>query len=182
MAFLQAFLSTFHIGSATGWDIFIIFLFLIGVWVYGFFLGRNRMIVLLLGSYFSWAITQTLPWVRLTSVTWLGLGESPSPSLKMLVFLGLVLLFYFLIPRSILSSPLRIKKRGEAGWLQLLLLSVVQLGFVVSVLVSFLPDDIIATLTPMIKKIFVGGDARFVWIFLPILTVVLMRRQKKAED
>jgi len=182
MAFLQTFLSTFHIGAASGWDIFIILIFFVGVLIYGFFLGRNRMIVLLLGSYFSWAITQMLPWSRLTSVAWLGLGKTPSPSLKMLVFLGLVLVFYFLIPRSVLSSPLRIRKRGEASWLQLFLLSVVQIGFVVSVLVSFLPNDVIATLAPVIKKIFIGGDAQFVWVLLPILALVLMRRQKKIED
>jgi hypothetical protein len=145
-------------------------------------LGRNRMVILLLGSYFSWAIIQALPWERLTSLTWLGIGESPSSSLRMLLFLGLILLFYFLIPRSILSSTLRIRKRGDASWLQLFLLSIVQIGFVVSVLLSFLPYDVVNTLVPVVKKIFVGGDAQFVWILLPILVVVLMRRKKKIEE
>ncbi len=182
MTIFQSFLTSFSIGAATGWDVFIILLFIIGVLVYGFFLGRNRMIILLLGSYFSWAITQVLPWERLSSLTWLGVGETPSSSLKMLIFLGLILVFYFLIPRSILSSTLRIRKRGEATWLQLFLLSVVQIGLIISVLVSFLPGDIVNTLVPVVKKIFIGGDAQFVWITLPILAVVLMRRKKKLGE
>ena len=50
---IRDFLNSFHLGSASGWDLFIILIFLIAVLIYGFFLGRNRMIVLLLSSYFS---------------------------------------------------------------------------------------------------------------------------------
>lgn len=179
---IQSFLSSFHVGAASGWDLFIMLIFLIAVFVYGFFLGRNRMVVLLLGSYFSWAIVETLPWKRLASLTWLGLSGGPSPSLKMLIFLGLILLFYFLIPRSILSSTLRVRKRGEASWIQLFLLSVVQIGLVAAVLISFLPKEVVSSFAPVIKKIFIGDEAKFVWIILPILVMVLMRHHKKAEE
>ncbi|MFC1700610.1 hypothetical protein ACFLZ0_00470 [Patescibacteria group bacterium] len=182
MAILQSFLSSFQIGAATGWDLFIMLIFAIAVLVYGFFLGRNRMVVLLLGSYFSWGIMEVMPWQRLTSWAWLGIGEVPSPSLKMLVFLGLILVFYFLIPRSILSSTLRVRKRGEASWIQLFLLSIVQLGLIASVLISFLPNEVISEFAPVLKKIFIGGDAKFVWIALPIFVITLMKRKKKIED
>ncbi|MFH1611672.1 MAG: hypothetical protein ABH887_00115 [bacterium] len=182
LAAIQSVLANFHIGVATGWDIFIILIFLIAVFVYGFFLGRNRMIILLLSSYFSWAITETLPWLRISSLSWLGFSGGPSASFKMLIFLGLILVFYFLIPRSILSSTLRIRKRGEASWLQLFLLSVVQIGLIAAVLISFMPNEVVADFAPVIKKIFIGSEAQFVWMTLPILVVVLMRRRKKTEE
>ncbi len=175
-------LTYFHIGTASGWDLFIILVFLIAVFVYGFFLGRNRMILLLLSSYFSLIISQVIPWSRLTSLGWLGLGQGPSVSLKILVFLGLILLFYFLIPRSILSSSLRIKKRGDASWLQLFILSIVQIALMVVVILSFLSVEVVASFSPLVKKIFIGPEAQFIWLTLPILTIALMRRKRKVED
>ena len=175
-------LTNFHIGTASGWDLFIILVFLIAVFVYGFFLGRNRMILLLLSSYFSLIISQVIPWPQLTSLGWLGLGQEPSASLKILVFLGLILLFYFLIPRSVLSSSLRIKKRGDASWLQLFILSIVQIALVVVVILSFLSVEVVANFSPLIKKIFIGPEAQFIWLTLPILTIALMRRKRKTEE
>jgi hypothetical protein len=180
--FIREFLTNFHLGAASGWDLSIIFIFLIAVLVYGFFLGRNRMIILLLSSYFSLAVSQVIPWSRMNSLGWLGIGQEPSASLKILVFVGLILLFYFFIPRSVLSSALRIKKRGEAAWWQLFLLSIVQLGLLAVIILSFLPNQAIADFTPLVKKIFIGPEAQFIWLTLPILFVVLMRRRKKTED
>jgi hypothetical protein len=179
---IREFLTNFHIGAASGWDLFIILIFLIAVLVYGFFLGRNRMIVLLLSSYFSLAIIQVLPWSRLASLRWLGIGEEPSASLKILIFLGAILLFYFLIPRSVLSSTLRIRKRGSASWLQLFILSIAQVGLLIMVILSFLPTEAVVNLGSWIKKIFIGPAAQFVWITFPILAMVLMRRKRKVED
>ncbi|MEA2113419.1 MAG: hypothetical protein U9P63_02055 [Patescibacteria group bacterium] len=175
------FLANFHIGAASGWDVFIVLIFLIAVFVYGFFLGRNRMIVLLLSTYFSFAIMQVFPWSRLISLEWLGIGEEPSSSLRILIFLGIILLFYFLIPRSVLSSTLRIKKRGDASWAQLFILSIAQVGLLAMILISFLSNEIIADLSSPIKKMLIEPEAQFVWIVIPILIMALMRRRKHSE-
>jgi hypothetical protein len=179
---IRELLTNFHVGTASGWDLFVILIFLVAVLVYGFFLGRNRMIILLLGSYFSLIISQVIPWSRISALGWLGIGQEPSASLKILVFVGLILLFYFFIPRSVLSSALRIKKRGEAVWWQIFVLSIVQLGLLAAIIFSFLPGQTIADFTPLVKKIFIGPEAQFIWLTLPILFIVLMRRKKKIED
>lgn len=140
------------------------------------------MIILLLASYFSLIISQVLPWSRLIELKWLGIGESPSPSLKIFVFMGIILFFYFLMPRSILSSTLKVKKRGEATWAQLFVLSILQLGLLAMIILSFLPSEIIADFIPLIKKIFVGPEPQFIWITLPILTLTLMKKKKKFEE
>ena len=180
MEFRQ-FLANLHIGDASGWDLFIAFVFLVAVFIYGFFLGRNRMIVLLLRSYFSLAITQVIPWTRLTSLGWLGIGEEPSASLMILVFLGIILLFYFLIPRSVLSSVFRVKKRGDASWLQLFILSIAQVGLLAMIIISFLSEEVVANLGSPIQKALVGPEARFVWVIVPILVMVLMRRKRNLD-
>ncbi len=179
---IKELLTNFHIGTASGWDLFIILIFLMAVLVYGFFLGRNRMVILLISSYFSLTIINVLPWSKISSLGWLRLEQSPSASLRILVFLGMILLFYFLIPRSVLSSTLRIKKRGDASWLQLFILSIVQIGLLAVVILSFLPIEAITDFSPLVKKVFIGLEAQFIWLTLPILTIVLMRRKRKTED
>ncbi len=178
MMTVRDFLANFYIGAASGWDIFIILIFLIAVLIYGLFLGRNRMIVLLVSTYFSLAITQVLPWQKMASVGWLGMEDGPSPSLKIIIFLGLILLFYFLIPRSILSSTLRLRKRGDASWAILFLLSIVQIGLLAMIIFSFLPIQATANLGSLVKKMFLGPSAEFVWITLPIISVALIKRKK----
>jgi len=113
---------------------------------------------------------------------WLGIGDGPSASLEIIIFLGIILLFYFLIPRSVLSSVLRIRKRGDASWLRLLILSVVQVGLLAMTILSFLPKEALADIGSIVKMVFVGSSAQFVWTILPILTVVLMRRNKKIDE
>ncbi len=176
---IRSFLANLHVGAASGWDLFIALVFLIAVLIYGFFLGRNRMIILLISSYFSFLIVKSLPWQKLSSLGWLGINQDPSSSSRILIFIAIILLLYFLIPRSVLSSPLRIKKRGNASWIQLFILSVVQVGLLAMVILSFLPPEVISNLGSVIKKIFVGPEAEFVWVTIPILAVVLMRRKKE---
>ncbi len=181
MAAIYSFLSSFNIGNASGWDIFIGVVFLVAVLVYGLFLGRNRMIVLLISSYFSLLIVQKIPWWKLSSVGWLGVEQNPSSSLKTILFLGIILLFYFLIPRSILTSTFRLRKRGLASWWQLLLLAVAQVGLLAMVILSFLPQDAVANLGSVIRMLLIGPEAQFIWITLPILVLVLMRKKKMVD-
>jgi hypothetical protein len=181
MLALRDFLTNFHIGAASGWDIFIFLVFLIAVLLYGLFLGRNRIVVLLLSSYFSWVILQSFPWTKLSSLGFISVGSDPSAPLQILIFVGLILTIYFLLPRSALSSVLRIKKRGDAFWWQLLLLAVVQVGFLVMAILSFLSSKEVANLAPLIKKTFVGEEPQFVWVLLPII-ILLLTKRKKSKD
>ena len=181
MLAVRDFLTNFHLGAASGWDIFIVLIFLIAVMVYGLFIGRNRMVIILISSYFSFLIVQNIPWWKLSSFGWLGIEQSPSSSLRIILFLSIILLFYFLMPRSILTSVFRLKKRGIASWWQLFLLSIVQVGLLAMVILSFLSDDAILNLGSIIKRLFIGPEAQFVWITLPILTMVLMRKKKNKD-
>jgi len=181
MSSIQNFLASISVGAATGWDIFILLIFLIAVFVYAYSLGRNRLVLLLICTYFSLSILRAVPWEGISSWSWLGIEDGPSSSTEILIFLTLILAFYFLIPRSILTSTFRIRKRGEASWPQLFILGIVQMGLLVMIILSFLPAETVAGLGPILKKLFIGGEAYFFWILLSIFTVVLMRRKKSPE-
>jgi len=181
MLAVRDFLTNFNIGAASGWDIFIVVVLLLAILIYGFFLGRNRMIIILLSSYFSYLIVLNIPWWKISSIGWLGIDQNPSSSLRIILFLGIILLFYFLMPRSVLTSALRVKKRGLAPLWQLFILSVVQIGLLAVVIFSFLPVEALSNLAPTVRKIFIGPEAQFVWIVLPILVILLMRKKRKFD-
>ena len=178
----QSFLASFHIGAATGWDIFIILIALIAIFIYGFLLGRNRIVLVLLSSYFSLIIMKFLPWARLSELKWLGIGETPASSLQIIIFLALILFFYMFLPRSILSSVARIRKRGDTSWIHTSILATLQIGLLVSIVFSFLPEEASAKVMPLVKKIFLGSGAQFIWVVLPLLAVFLLKKPKKHED
>jgi len=177
----QNFLASIHIGAVSGWDICIIIVFLIAIFIYGFVLGRNRVVLILLCSYFSLVILHFMPWTRLEKIKWLGIGQAPNPSLMIIIFLALILFFYMFLPRSILSSVGRIRKKGEATWLQLLILAALQVGMFASVILSLLPKEA-GNKYPLIEKIFLGPGAQFIWVALPIIVVSLIKRPRKSED
>jgi len=178
----QSFLASFNVGVATGWDIFIILAALILIFIYGFLLGRNRIVLVLLSSYFALIIMKFLPWQRLAQLQWLGIGENPASSLQIIIFLALILFFYMFVPRSIVSSVARLRKRGEASWIQLFILATLQVGLLVSIIFSFIPEEATTKIMPLVKKIFLGPGAQFIWVTLPLAVVSLMKRSKKHDD
>jgi len=177
---VQNYLANFHLGKISGWDVLIIIAFIGAIFMYGLFLGRNRIIVLILSTYFSWIICNILPWEKIIAWKFLGMTYGPSPSFKIFVFLGIILILWILIPRSVLSSPLRIRVK-EGTWAQVFILSICQIGLLLYLIFSFLPNQVITGFAPLIKKIFIGPDAEMVWMSLPILALVLMRKKKKQE-
>jgi len=172
------YLTTFHIGAASGWDLLMILIFIVAILLYGSFLGRNRIVIFILSTYLSWAIIQVLPWQRLADLGGLGMTGSPSASLKIFVFLGIILLISFFMPRSILSSALRIRAREDATWIQVFILSILQLGLLATIILSLLPAEAIADIAPLIKRAFIGSEPEFVWLTLPILAMIFMRRRR----
>lgn len=178
MEFLHQYLTKFHLGAASGWDLLMILIFVVAILLYGSFLGRNRIVILILSTYLAWAIIQVFPWQKLVALEGLGMTGPPSPSFKIFVFLGIILLISFFIPRSILSSALRVRSREDATWVQVFILSILQLGLLVTIILSLLPAEAITNFTPLIKRIFIGPEPEFVWLTLPILAMIFMRRQR----
>jgi hypothetical protein len=181
MAF-QSFLANIHIGAASGWEIFMIVAGLILVFVFGYLIGKNRLLLLMVSGYFSYLILLFLPWSQLQQYKWLGIGSSPAPSLKILVFLVLVFFFFLFIPRSVLSSVMKLRNRGEASWLQILVLSIFQVGLYVCLIISFFPQEAAKDIPPLVAKIFMGQGQMFLWIALPIFATTLLRKQKKQDE
>jgi len=173
-----SFLNNFSLSGS--WDWVMIFIFLGIAFVYGLSMGRNRLAVVILGTYFSFILTKNIPW---SALSFAGVKDAPSSTAQIFIFLGLILGFYFLIPHSALGSVMRLRGRNRSGWWQSLVLAVLQIGLILAIIIAFLPVNIISGLSPLAKTIFVGQLAQFIWLALPILAIMFMRhRRYEIED
>lgn len=165
-----SFLNNFSWAGSSGWIMLLVFL---GVaLVYGLSMGRNRLVVVTLGTYFSFILTSAIPWKQLT---FLGIKEAPTSNVQIFIFLALILGFYFLIPHSALRSALKLQGRRRSGWRPALILSVLQIGLILQTVISFLPNKVVAGLSPLSQLIFSGETAQFCWLLLPILAMMFLR-------
>ncbi len=150
-------------------------IFLAVAFVYGLSMGRSRLVVVTLGIYFSFILTRAIPWKQLT---FLGIKEAPTSTVQIFIFLALILGFYFLIPHSALRSALKLQGRRRSGWWPVLILSILQIGLILEVVIGFLPAKVVAGLSPLAQLIFSGPIAQFCWLLLPISAIMFLRSRQ----
>jgi hypothetical protein len=164
-----SFLDNFNFIASWDWIMAAVFL---GVaLVYGLSMGRNRLVVVMLGIYFSYFFTRTIPWQELK---FLGIKAVPESTVLIFIFLALALSFYFVIPHSAFKSALRLGGRGKGAWWQALILSILQIGLALALAISFLEPKIVLALSPLAQFIFVGAGAQFFWLVLPFLGIMFL--------
>lgn len=166
-----AFLNNFSLFGASDWVLLLVFL--AAAFVYGLAMGRSRLAAVTLGVYFSFLVTRVIPWKELK---FLGVNSAPPSNVQIFIFLALILGFYFMIPRSAFSFVSQAgRRRQRAGWWWLLVLSVLQIGLVLALVISFLPVKAVAALSPLAAQIFVGPWPSFLWMLMPILAMMFLR-------
>ena len=159
------------------WDLFILIFFLAAVFLYGFSLGRDRIIIILMSIYISLTLIHAFPFTE-NNLAEIKFGESYV--IQIGIFLAVVLIVFFLILRSALYSIFGGGSQGS--WWQILLFSFLQVGLFLSVVLSFLPEEIISELAPLTKQIFIGKNVQFGWLLAPILAMVLVGRKGKIKN
>ena len=168
-----SFLNNFSLSGSSDWILLLIFLAV--ALVYGLSMGRSRLVVVTLGIYFSFILTRAIPWKQLT---FLGIKEAPTSTVQIFIFLALILGFYFLIPHSALRSALKLQGRRRSGWWPVLILSILQIGLILEVVIGFLPAKVVAGLSPLAQLIFSGPIAQFCWLLLPISAIMFLRSRQ----
>lgn len=159
----------------TGGNWLLILVFLGAGIGYGIVMGRNRLNLIALGGYFSFLIVKFLPWKELN---FLGIKEAPGSNIQIFLFLAIILGMYFFAPHSAFSSVVKVRGRGRGNWWQLATFGILQLGFLASVIVSFLPAKTVIDLGPLFTQFFSNDLSRFLWLFLPIAAMFLLKKRK----
>ncbi|OGZ35209.1 MAG: hypothetical protein A2V60_00085 [Candidatus Portnoybacteria bacterium RIFCSPHIGHO2_01_FULL_39_19] len=159
--------------NITSWEVVILLFLVGGGFLLGILLGRDRVFVLLLGSYISFALMGVIPFKKIFPDFF---GNEENFVVLIVTFLVLIGIIYFLLSRSILKS----KRTGNKYLFQIFFLSVFFIGIVTSVVFMFFPKDLIKAFSPAILKIFNTSTARFLWLVIPLIFVGIFKGRKPS--
>jgi len=160
------------------WDIFILMFFVVGGLLYGLSLGRERLVGMMVSVYMALAIVNYAPFVNQVFETQFNLGGQVF-NVKMVAFFGLLLLLLFLLSRSAIMRSFR--SGGDSPLWQSVIFSVLHVGLILSVVLSFLPEDGISQLSPFIRNTFTGANQQFSWIIAPVIAMLIFGKRKKKR-
>lgn len=150
------------------WDTFIVLAFIGASLIYAFFVSRERLAIVLLSVYSALAVVLTTPLiVNALSI----MGTDDFFKYRLAAFLGVFLLLFVLY-----SHNLSLKADVGHVWWQAILLSILQVGLLMSSILYFIPHQYY---TSQIADVFFTSDVpRSLWILAPIAAMVLMHPRK----
>jgi len=154
-------------------DILFILLFFFISFLYAVIVGKKRVIMIMVSSYFGIVIFQNL-YIN-NFLLKQNLGISKFIFLKFSVFIGFVAILFFLLYRSILRKIFKNSK--TISWWQLLLFGVLQIGLIISIVFSGV--EINEKLFIIFQKIFISDNAKILWLILPVLTMAIFGKRGK---
>ncbi len=155
------------------WDIISVFALIAGGFFYGISAGKVRIAASIMYTYVAFALFSSLPVDRWTQ----SLNFAEAFLIKIAGFIALLLFFAFMLggrrKRSIAFST---------SWWQVFLLSFLQVGLLIHILVGFLPPDKLKMLAPLTKNLFANPNLHIWWFILPLAALIILRRIGGRED
>ena len=156
------------------WDIILIFALLAAAFFYGIAAGKRRIAATILYTYVALALALAAPVEKLGPL--LGAKE------KFLLTSGVFLATFLLLSLLLGSRKKRWGFAPATSWWQVFLLSFLQVGLLIHLLLSFLPEKTIAMLAPITRTIFANSQFHVWWLLTPIVVLVLLRRLDAREE
>ncbi len=153
------------------WDAFIFFFWIIVSIIYSFSAGRGRIISILVAVYMAELVVIQAPFLSTAVDAKFGLGLYMARLATFLVLFG----FLFLVLSKFVFRT-SVESRGFSSWIFSLIFGFLQVGFLISVILSFLPVELKDTFAPLVKFVFVTPSAAFVWLLLPMVFLVIFGR------
>lgn len=156
------------------WDLFVIIIFIVGVLTYSFFLGRDRVFVILISGYISLALLSKSALIFETFNIQIQLDNFVNTTA---LFLGYTIVLFFIFSYSAFTS---VFDKSPAGTLlQTTTVSFLQIGFFISAIISFLSPEEINTISIFIKSVFVENQMQSFWLLAPLLSILLFRGRRR---
>jgi len=159
------------------WDLFVVLFFVVASLLYGFSLGRDRIIIILISIYMALAVVQALPDFVLKVTL------DQQVAFQITTFISLFVVLFFLISRSALMRTIGAGASDNGKWYQTIVFSVLHIGLLISITMSFLPLEALNKFAPLTKQIFTGEWEKFGWIIAPMLAMIIFgSKEGHAEE
>lgn len=166
--------------NSPSWDLFIYLFFIIGVFVYGFTLGRSRILMLLISTYIALAVLHafTLTQAGVAGQSSVTVGASPFFIIQITAFIGALLLVFFALANTGLRRAAGIEDKHGKVW-QIIAFSIAASGLMVASVLSFIPPDRSAGLLEGTRSIFSTPTALLIWTVLPIVLMFFVKDEEE---
>lgn len=148
-------------------------LILVFIFLYGMSIGKTRALLSLLSIYVALTLTNLFPFLRELE------KQAPANFQPYFVKAGMFLALYIISFIILRSSSLKRLSMGELSIAKVLLVSVLQVGLIAAVIMSFMPEASgIRLLGPLYR--FLGSPmALFVWLLGSLAILPLMKHQRE---
>lgn len=161
-------------GIIPTWDLGAVFFLFVLIIFYEVSSGKNKTILSLISSYFSFGIVKFFPFWSIMA----DFFRIKSFFLEMSVFWFFVIIFSFFLSRSTGGSLFSFSKIRIGYFLQALIFAVLQTGLLAAISLSFIPKEQYGNLSPIIFKVFLNQPFSFFWVLLPVLGLVFFNTKK----
>ena len=156
--------------TTPSWDLFIILFFVVAIVLYGFALGRTRILTLLFSIYVAYTIIAEAPFLQNPET--FSLKVDQFFVMQVSGFVGLFILLFFILSRSALSI---LSDDDDGAWWHVIIYCILHVGLLLSLTLSFLPPEITENLAPITRTVFVYEWSRFIWVFSPVLAAIVLK-------
>ncbi|MFH0818940.1 MAG: hypothetical protein V1898_03025 [Patescibacteria group bacterium] len=147
------------------WDLFLVGFFIIGALLYGISLGKDRIIAILVSIYMALAVVHALPDFILN------VKLNDNYTLQITAFISIFVILFFLLSRSAVLNSIDTSQQGK--WYQVIIFSVLHIGLLISVSLSFMPEAFINQFSTTTRYVFTDQWTAFAWIIAPIVAMLL---------
>lgn len=159
------------------WDaVVFVFLFIVTLF-YGLGLTRNKIFSFLLSTYVALALMDSLPYV---SSWWVGLKANAELAPGMAFLTVAVFIAAFVFANLVLRKYFPSDTKGTL--IYNFLLSLLHVGFVISIILSSFPSEARAAFSPFTQRLFMGEIAQFFWFIIPLLTILLVQNEDTHSE
>ncbi|OGL68626.1 hypothetical protein A3B21_02805 [Candidatus Uhrbacteria bacterium RIFCSPLOWO2_01_FULL_47_24] len=156
--------------SRPSWDLFIFLFFFIIAFLYGFSLGRDRILVILVSIYIALAVVPAFPYLDRLHLDVSVQGFAFRVTSFYIVFVVL----FFLLSRSALVNLLGAQNTGVGDRLiEVIIFSILHVGLLVSVTLSFLPQNALMQLSTGTREVFTSDMGKFLWLVAPVIAMII---------
>jgi hypothetical protein len=142
-----------------------------GGFLLGLMLGKDKLFLMLLGSYVSSALLGIVPIKKLFPNIF---KIEENFVIMIVLFLLLIGIVYFLFSKSVL----KVKRKIRRAFFQTFFYGIFLVGIIVSMIFSFLPADLISQFSSLPLQVFNTSLARIIWFVIPLIFIGIFRNKK----
>jgi len=98
--------------------------------------------------------------------------------LRISFFLGAFVILFFLLSRSALIKTIG-ENSAPGKWWYVIVFSILQVGLLISITLSFLPPEFVSGFSETTRNIFIGDIGKTAWLIMPIAVMAMAPKAKK---